>query len=97
MTRGELAAIRAVDPREVVVRELADGRVEVSGLGQRCAYYEDGCRVYAVRPGVCRAFGCFGGDGTLAGMLGRMAESAGVRRVALTMGDEAEAWTAGHP
>lgn len=96
MTTGELAAVRAVDDRAVTVKELLDGRVEVSGTGEACPYYGSGCAVYAVRPGVCRAYGCFrkGAEPFYPRiMLKRMTESAGVRRVALRMLDEAEQWT----
>lgn len=100
MTPGELAAVRAVDGRAVAVCELGDGRVEVGKLdGRGCPYYEGGCRVYAVRPGVCRAWGCFRkGTEPYADdlMQRRMAESAGVRRVAGRMVEEGARWTAEH-
>lgn len=101
MTAGELAAVRAVDRRDVAVRHLADGRVEVAKLdGRGCPYYEGGCRVYEVRPGVCRAYGCFrkGAEPYTDDLLQRrMAESAGVRRLAVRMWEEGERWTAEHP
>lgn len=97
MTPGELAAVQAVDGRDVAVRALPDGRVEVGHLrGTGCPYYEGGCVVYAVRPGVCRAWGCFrrGAEPyTDDVMLRRLRESAGVRRAARRMLDEAERWT----
>lgn len=96
MTPGELAAVQAVDGREVGVRTVGD-RVEVFHLhGTGCPYYEGGCVVYAVRPGVCRAWGCFrrGAEPyTDDVMLRRLRESAGVRRAARRMLDEAERWT----
>lgn len=97
MTPGEFAAVRAVDDREVGTRLVSGGRLEVFNLhGTGCPYYASGCAVYAVRPGVCRAWGCFR-KGTEPYrddlMLTRMAESAGVRRVALRMVGEGEQWT----
>lgn len=96
MTVGEWAAVQAVDGREVGVRTVGD-RVEVFNLyGTGCPYYAGGCVVYAVRPGVCRAFGCFrrGTEPyTDDVMLRRVRESAGVRRAARKMGEEAEQWT----
>lgn len=99
MTPGELAAVRAVTSRPHLVTETGDGRVEVSSVdgGLTCAFYADGCTVYAVRPGVCRAYGCFRRPGeayTAGGNIRRIGESAGVRRVALRLLTEAEAWTA---
>lgn len=100
MTPGEWAAVRAVDDRPVVTRELPDGRVEVGRLeGRGCPYYEGRCVVYAVRPGVCRAFGCFRRPGeayTDDVMWRRLRESAGVRRVAARMVGEGERWTVEH-
>lgn len=100
MTVGEFAAVRAVDARAVAVCQLGDGRVEVGKLdGRGCPYYENGCRVYPVRPGVCRAYGCFR-KGTEPytddGMRRRMAESKGVRRLAVRMWEEGERWTKEH-
>jgi len=100
MTPGEFAAVRAVDDREVGTRVVSGGRLEVFNLhGTGCPYYENGCAVYAVRPGVCRAWGCFR-KGTEPYrddlMLVRMAESAGVRRVAGKMVEEGERWTDEH-
>ncbi len=98
MTRGELQAVSAAaGAREVRTTWLPDGRCEVSRVdgSAECPFYEDGCTVYAVRPGVCRAFGCFGTTDGVAGMLRRVGESAGVRRVAVRMMDAADAWTAG--
>lgn len=95
MTEGEWARVRAEAPGvPVEAQHRFDGRVDVSRPGGgSCAFYADGCTVYAVRPGVCRAFGCFGGDGTVQGALKRVGESAGVRRVAFRMLDEGERWT----
>lgn len=97
MTVGEWAAIRAVADRPVAVRAMPDGRVEVSRIeGRGCPYYEGGCVVYDVRPGVCRAFGCFRRPGeayTDDVMVRRVGASAGVRRVARRMLEEAERWT----
>lgn len=58
------------------------------------------CAVYDVRPGVCRAYGCFRKSPSdpyrgMDGMLARFHDSAGVRRVALRMFNEAEEWTRG--
>lgn len=97
MTPGEFAAVRAVDDRAVGTRGVDGGRLEVFSLtGLGCPYYAGGCQVYAVRPGACRAWGCFR-KGTEPYrddlMLTRLRESAGVRRVALRMLEEAEAWT----
>jgi len=101
MTRGELAAVQAVDARPVAIIETGDGRVEVANLhGRGCPYYDHGCQVYPVRPGVCRSFGCFRRPGEAYHdgiMRQRMAQSAGVRRAALDLWDEAEAWTKAHP
>lgn len=96
MTVGEWARVQAAAPDvPVVVQPCVDGRVEVARPdGAACAFYDGGCTVYAVRPAVCRAFGCFGGDGTMPGMLQRVRESAGVRRRVREMLAEAEAWTA---
>ena len=99
MTVGELAAVRAVTSVPHLVTSVGAGRVEVSavGGGRACAFYADGCTVYGVRPGMCRAYGCFRRPGaalTVEGHLGRVAESAGVRRVARRMLAEADAWTA---
>ena len=95
MTPGEWAKVKAAAPDVLVVVTQWEGGVEVSreGGGEACAFYNHACTVYAVRPGVCRAFGCFGTNGTMAGMLKRVGESAGVRRVALKMFDAAERWT----
>lgn len=95
MTEGEWARVRMEAPTvPVEVQPTFDGRVDVSRPGGGpCAFYEGGCTVYPVRPGVCRAFGCFGTTDGVAGMLRRVGESAGVRRVALRMLDEAESWT----
>ena len=99
---GELPA-RAVaaGDRPVRTTEMSDGRFEVSNVDGSpvCPFYAEGCTVYAVRPGACRAFGCFRRPGEafagMDGMLARVKDSAGVRRVALRMMDEAERWTAG--
>lgn len=102
MTRGELAAVQAVSAVPVIVTEVGDGRVEVMAAtgGSACAYWADGCTVYDVRPGVCRAYGCFRRPGEpyggVEGMIARLHASAGVRRVAFRMADEAEAWTREH-
>lgn len=96
MTPGELAAVRAVSDRPHV---YVGGEVfRVDGRG--CPWWEDGCTVYAVRPGVCRAYGCFRRPGEpfagMPGMIARMRDSRGVQRVALRMLEEAEAWTREH-
>lgn len=98
MTVAEWRVVSAAAPDVPVwLRALPDGRVEVSAReGERCAFYRDGCTVYAVRPGVCRAFGCFRKEGepfVEGGNLVRIAESAGVRRVQARMVVEAEQWT----
>lgn len=98
MTVGEWAAVKAAAPSvPVIVVRMPDGRVEVSAVsGRACAFYRDGCTVYAVRPGACRAYGCFRRPGepyTDAGHFQRIQESAGVRRVQARLLTEAEAWT----
>ena len=103
MTVGEWAAVRAVAPDvPVVVLDVRPGVVEVLAAtgGDACAFYAAGCTVYPVRPGVCRAYGCFRRPGEafagMAGMIGRVQASAGVRRVAVRMVQDADVWTAAH-
>lgn len=104
VTQSELAAVRTQaggitfglvdapgdDTRQHIVR--VDGQ-------RGCPFLVgNACAIYDVRPGVCRVYGCFRKSPSdpyrgMDGMLARFKDSAGVRRVALRMFDEAEEWT----
>ena len=103
MTRAEWARVHAARPEvSVIVRDVSrrDGRVEILAAagGTCCPFYEGRCTVYDVRPGACRAYGCFrqreGMPFVADSIFRRYAESAGVRRVADRMVAAADAWTA---
>lgn len=100
MTVGEWAVVKAEAPDvPVIVVRMPDGRVEVSAVdgSKACPFYRDGCTVYPVRPGVCRAYGCFRGAGvpySETGHFQRIRESSGVRRVQARLLEAAERWTA---
>lgn len=104
VTDGELAAVRT--QAGGITFGLMEGDETRQHLvrvdGQRgCPFLVDNrCVVYDVRPGVCRAYGCFRKSPTdpyrgMDGMLARFKDSAGVRRVALKMYNDAEEWTRG--
>ena len=102
MTRGEYASVVEMSRRPHVTREMPDGRVQVYRVdgGLACPWYDGGCTVYPVRPGVCRAYGCFRKAGeawTMEGHLARIRGSRGVQRVQARMLEAAEAWTATRP
>lgn len=111
-TEGEVAAMRAAAPDVTVARQevatpdpdTGTPRVHLFRVdgSPGCPYYDDGCRVYDVRPGPCRAFGCFRRSATdpyrgVSGATLRWRESAGVRRRQLEMVRDAADWTKAHP